>query len=237
MNAVAYLRVSGNSQLDGTGFDRQLDACTQLASNKGFTLTETFREAAISGVTEVDERPAFQSMIAYMQETHTSVIVVESLDRLAREYRVSEQLLLYIAAKGFVLYNAGTGENVTESILADPMRKAMVQIQGIFAELDKSLIVAKLRKGRQIVKSKVGRCEGRKPFGHHPDLPAETAILAEMRRLRLAGMRPHQIAEELVTRGIPSRSGAVWQGPTIAKILRREQVTAEPAQLCAFPAM
>ena len=27
MNAFAYLRVSGKGQVDGDGFDRQLDAC------------------------------------------------------------------------------------------------------------------------------------------------------------------------------------------------------------------
>ena len=44
--------------------------------------------------------------------------------------------------------SASTGEDVTATMRDDPMRKALIQIQGVFAELDKSLLVRKLRKGR-----------------------------------------------------------------------------------------
>ena len=44
--------------------------------------------------------------------------------------------------------SASTGEAVTATMRDDPMRKALIQIQGVFAELDKSLLVRKLRKGR-----------------------------------------------------------------------------------------
>jgi hypothetical protein len=49
---------------------------------------------------------------------------VERLDRLAREYVVQEQLLIYLASKGIVLLNASSGENITEAINSDPMKKA-----------------------------------------------------------------------------------------------------------------
>jgi len=48
---------------------------------------------------------------------------------------------------------------------ADPMMKAMVQMQAVFAELDKSLLVRKLKKARRLKKQRNGHCEGRKPFG------------------------------------------------------------------------
>ncbi len=59
-----------------------------------------------------------------------------------------------------------TGQDVTSPI--DPMSKAMIQVQGAFAELDKNLLVRKLRKGRQKKLAETGRCEGRKPFGIKP---------------------------------------------------------------------
>ena len=40
------------------------------------------------------------------------------------------------------------------------------QIQGIFAELDKSLLVKKLRKAREGVRKEKGKCEGPKKYGH-----------------------------------------------------------------------
>jgi len=53
-----------------------------------------------------------------------------------------------MAAKGVDLLSARTEENVTQAIQADPMKKALVQIQGVFAELDKNLAVKRLRKAR-----------------------------------------------------------------------------------------
>lgn len=230
MNAVAYLRVSGQSQLEGTGFDRQLDNCERLARSHSFTIVRTFEEQAVSGTLDELERPAFQAMIAYMLDTGTKVILIEGLDRLARAMRVQEQLLLYLAAKGLTLYAANTGENITEAIMGDPMKKALVQIQGVFAELDKSMIVAKLRKGRERTKAKNGRCEGQKPFGG--DLtryPWERDTLTMMRQMRQARIECKTIAAVLNTQGCKTRMGGQWSPAVVAKILRRESLTAKPA--------
>lgn len=220
MNAYGYLRVSGTSQLEGTGFDRQLDACTRLADGKGFLLADSFREEAVTGTKGSESRPAFQAMIAAMVENDVSIVIVEDLSRLAREFRIQEQLLLYLASKNFQLYTANTGENITEALLSDPMRKAMVQIQGIFAELDKSLIVAKLKEGRKRTKAKVGRCEGQKPYGHYPE---ESVILASIMGKRQLGISSRAIALQLNASSIPTRTGAKWTGSVIAKIVRREK--------------
>ena len=63
------------------------------------------------------------------------------------------------------LYSANTGENVTQAIKDDPIKKAMVQMQGVFADPEKSRLVRKLRKARDAVREKKGRCEGIKPYG------------------------------------------------------------------------
>jgi len=63
------------------------------------------------------------------------------------------------------LIPARTEENVTEAVQADPLNKSLVQIQGVFAELEKNQLVHRLKKGRQTAKEKTGRCEGRKPYG------------------------------------------------------------------------
>ena len=217
---VAYLRVSGAAQLEGTGFDRQEDNCSRLASAKDFTINRVFKEEAIPGWKDEDERPAFKEMVAFMLDTKTKILIIEGLDRLARSYRVQEQLILYLAAKGLTLYAANTGEDITEAVMGDPMKKALVQIQGVFAELDKSMIVAKLRKGREATKKKYGRCEGQKPFGHYE---SEYMIHLAIMHNRSLGMTYTQIADTLNSAGMPNRSGGAWSGPFIAKIIRRER--------------
>ena len=222
MQAVAYLRVSGTGQIDGTGFERQLDNCTRLAEQLGATIVQVFREEAVSGTTVVEDRPAFKSMTETLLDRGLTIVLIEGLDRLAREYRIQEHLLIYLAAKGFSLYAANTGECITDAMMADPMKKALVQIQGVFAELDKSLIVAKLRRGRQIQRSNVGRCEGQKPYGHYP---GENVHLSYMRLLRSSGMLYRDIAARMNSEALRTRSGSTWHTGTVAKILKREGVT------------
>jgi len=49
VKAVAYLRVSGASQLDGDGFGRQQDAITQYANAYGYEIMTMYREEAVPG--------------------------------------------------------------------------------------------------------------------------------------------------------------------------------------------
>jgi DNA invertase Pin-like site-specific DNA recombinase len=103
------------------------------------------------------------------------------------------------------------------------MRKALVQIQGIFAELDRSMIINKLNKGRIAKKAAGGKAEGRYPYGCDPHRPEETPVLAEIRALKASGSTTEQIAAILNEKGIRGRSGCIWRQPTVAKILRRAQ--------------
>lgn len=226
MQCVAYLRVSGDSQVEAGGFDRQLEKCQHFATQKGFQLARIFREEAISGTKSENERPAFQQLIAYMVDHQIEVMLIEGLDRLARMMRVQEQLLLYLCSKNLTLYACNTGENITEAISSDPMKKALIQMQGVFAELDRSMIVAKLRQGRQTKKAKHGRCEGQKPYGHYP---GEALTLERIRQLRSTGLHFYLVAEQLNLEGHRSRSGKPWNGAVIARMMRREPVPPTPA--------
>lgn len=177
--AFGYLRVSGKGQVQGHGFDRQREEIEAFASQSGLELAGFYQEEGVSGTTDETNRPAFQDMISDMLKNGVRTIVVEGLDRLARELRIQEQLVIFLAAKGITLISARTSEDVTQAYMADPMRKAMVQIQGVFAELEKSLLVKKLRKARDQKRQEDGKCEGRKSYKE-----AAPAVVAEIRRLR-----------------------------------------------------
>jgi len=140
---------------------------------------------------------------------------VERLDRLAREYMVQEQLLVYLAAKGISLYNAATGENITEAVKADPMKKAVVQIQGVFAELEKSLLVKRLAIARERKRVENGKCEGKKGWNDtEPERKVEILkIVKAMRRKPRNGARPQSyqaIADRLNAEGKVSFTGKAW---------------------------
>ena len=222
IEACAYMRCSGKSQVEGDSFPRQSVAIATCCRSKGFTLVHEYQEEAVPGKLDEEYRPAFQRMISDLLGNGCRTIVIEGMSRLAREYRTQEHLIIYIASKGLTLISADTGEDITAAMMGDPMRRALVQIQGIFSELDKNLLVAKLRKARERQRELTGRSEGRKPFGHKP---GERETLDAMLRLRNEGKRPEEIAQILNLQGVPTRTRkGPWLVPTISKILARHAV-------------
>ena len=168
--AFAYTRVSGKGQREGHGLQRQHDAIRKFAAGSGYQLTGVYSEEGISGTKGESSRPAFQRMVTDILRNGVNSVIVESLDRLARDLQIQLQLCTYLASKKIELISAATGENISRAIMADPMKRALVQIQGVFSELDKSLVVRKLRNGREKAREASSsrtlsgrrKCEGRK---------------------------------------------------------------------------
>lgn len=216
--AYAYLRVSGKSQVDGDGFARQEEEVRRYAQKAGLEIVEVFREEGISGTADENERPSFQAMLEQILANGVRTIVIERMDRLAREYRVQEALMIYLAARGVSLHSAATEEDVTEAIQADPMKKALVQMQGIFAELEKNLLVRKLRKARERKKALTGKCGGRKSFKELN--PEAHAVLFQ---LRAEGFSLLKIADEMNKRGFKPVIGERFNVKSVSYLLNSER--------------
>ncbi len=217
--AVGYCRVSSiGQQKTGTGLDRQEQAIKAYVKQAGYKLTEVYHEAFTG--TEND-RPVFEKMVTDLLDNGCRVIICECLDRLARDLSVQLQIIALLANKGITLINALTGQDVTNP--TDAMTKAMIQIQGTFAELDKNLLIRKLKKGRQAKKEKTGSCEGRKPYGYYP---GESEILDRIKQLHRKTkyekrLGPYEIARILNKENLPTRKGTQWYGATIQRIIER----------------
>jgi site-specific DNA recombinase len=219
VQCFAYVRVSGVAQVKGHGPERQREDISRFARTIGGEIIGWFQDTHTG--TEAD-RPQFMAMLAAMVDGGAKAVIVESLDRFARDLLIQSTLLARLAAEGLTLLAANTGEDVTAAVVHDPMRKAMVQIQGVFAELDKSLTVRKLRKSRDAVRRQHGRCEGRKPYGHRP---GEQAVLDRLRQLRRKPRRGKrlttaQVAEVLNREGFRNRAGRAWTSTNVATRVR-----------------
>jgi DNA invertase Pin-like site-specific DNA recombinase len=218
--AYAYLRVSGQGQIDGDGFRRQEEEIRAYCAANQIEIVATFKELGVSGTTDETERPAFQEMIAAILKNGARTVIVEGLDRLAREFRIQESLLIYLASKGITLINARTGENVTDAIASDPMKKALIQIQGVFAELEKNMLVKKLRTARQAKAKELGKCEGRKSY-----LEAAPELVARIKALYRKprnGQRKslQQIADQLNSEGVLTMDGKIWTKQNLHRVLK-----------------
>jgi len=211
----AYLRVSGLGQVDGDGFDRQITACQKYANENNLELTEVFREEGVCGANELEHRPALQRVLLALEASETKIVLIERLDRLARDLMVQETIIGDLRKRGYTLISTAEPDLCSD----DPSRKLMRQIFGAIAEYDRAMTVLKLRGARQRTKAKYGRCEGQKPFGHYD---GEGLVLAAIQTNREIGMTYRQIADTLNSRHLYSRSGKPWSGPVVAKILRRQ---------------
>lgn len=208
----AYLRVSGRGQIEGDGFARQLAAIKSYAASHGIKIVRVFEEQGVSGKNELADRPALLDMLEALAADGVKLVLIEKLDRIARDLMVQETILADLGKRGFELIS------VMEPDLCstDPSRVLMRQIFGAIAEYDRAMIVAKLRGARQRMKAKTGRCEGRKPFGHYE---GEDIALERMRALRAADMGFDRIAEVLNSEGLKPRTGERWWGKTVNNIL------------------
>jgi DNA invertase Pin-like site-specific DNA recombinase len=221
MKAYAYLRVSGRGQVAGDGFPRQLNAIQDYAQHHEIALTGVFREKGVSGTKESMDRPAWRELMAKLHADSVRTIIVEKLDRLARDLMIQESVIADLKKYGFELISV----HEPDLMASDPSRKLMRQLLGAIAEYDKSQIVVRLRGARLRKKSQTGRCEGRKPYGY---FEGEPQIVQRMRELRSQGLGFDRIAARLNEERVAPRSGARWHGLTVNKILSRE--SAKPAQ-------
>ena len=228
IKAYGYLRVSGAGQIEGNGFDRQENAIRSFAEKSKIEIVHFYHEQ-VSGVKDEEQREVFQQMISDILRNGVRAIIVEGLDRLAREYRIQEQLLIYLASKSISLMDARTGEDVTEAISSDPMKKAMIQMQGIFSELEKNLLVRKLRVARDSKRLAQGKCEGRKGWNDKPEKrDAVLEAIGNYRRKPKGKRRPtfNEVADSLnklaSENGLYTTiSGKEWNGQMIQNFLQK----------------
>ena len=231
MKAFIYLRVSGKSQIDGDGFDRQLIACESFAQTHAIEISEVFREQGVSGTKDLDDRPALSELFAALEENGIKTVIVERLDRLARDLMVQETIISDMQRQGYTLLSTCEPDLCS----SDPSRVLVRQIFGAIAQYDKAMITIKLRGARQRIKAhgrhpgakkyspdpKLNRtAEGRKPYGHYP---GESAVLAEIMAYRRTFFTADSIAANLNGQGITTRNGKPWIGSTIRKIIKAQE--------------
>ncbi len=216
--AFSYLRVSGKGQVSGDGFPRQRAAIKTYAKANGFNIVREFADEGISGAIETTDRPAFAEMVATLHSNGVRTVIVEKLDRLARDLMVQESALNYFRQHGFSIVSVAEPDLMAN----DPSRTAFRQMMGVFSQYDKSMIVLKLKGARMRKKAKEGICEGRKPFGYYED---EKAILERLKALRAEGLGFDRIAARLNQEGVPTRTGKPWHGVVVNRILTGKKRT------------
>jgi DNA invertase Pin-like site-specific DNA recombinase len=215
-DVFAYLRVSGKGQLHGDGFRRQFIAIRKHCAANDFRIVRVFKERGMSGTKELDDRPALSALFAALEDNGVKGVVIERLDRFARDLMVQETIIADMQKSGYTLFSAYEPDLCSE----EPSRILIRQIFGALAQWERAMIVLKLRGARQRMKARHGRCEGRKQFG---DKKGEREVLDRMIQMRAGLLTFKEIAKILNNDAVPTRMGKLWSEAVVAKILGRKR--------------
>ena len=215
--AYGYLRVSGQGQVDGDGPIRQEKAILDYAAANDIAIEYIFREEGVSGTLE--QRPALARLLVDLEENGHGIqtVIIERMDRLARDLMVQEAIIADLQKKGFDLISVTEGADLLSE---DPTRKLVRQVLGAISEYDKTMVVLKLRAARERKRIKTGKCEGRKSYTE-----VMPEVIREIRRLRRKGkgkkQRTYQmVAEELNSQGCKTMTGKAFNAQVVVNILQ-----------------
>lgn len=219
MIAYGYIRVSGLGQVEGDGPIRQMDSVRKFCEAHGLKLESFFQDLGVSGTTDGLDRPDFARLLAHIESTPELgpvCVVVERMDRLARDLMVSEIMITELRKRNVILYSVDRGLVDVVNDEGDPMKKFVRQLMAALAELDRAMITARMQVARSRIRAKTGRCEGRHAFS--PEIEAEVeAAIARMLPLRYS---ERQIIKILADSGY-FPVGGKWSTNTGHLIIKR----------------
>jgi DNA invertase Pin-like site-specific DNA recombinase len=222
VKAVAYLRTSSaaNVGADKDSEKRPRQAITAYAKTAKFEIAtdDWFYDPAVSGADPIETRPGFNKLLDRIEGNGVRVVIIEDASRFARDLMTQELGILSLIKLGVRVITAA-GDELTDT--SDPMKKAMRQIAGAFAELEKARLVAKRRGARERKRAKAesttldgrGKCEGRKSVAElRPEVIEAAGKLNDGRSLRA-------IAAGLAEQGFVTRTGTHYTAASVKRML------------------
>jgi DNA invertase Pin-like site-specific DNA recombinase len=200
--ASIYARVSTSDQ----HVETQLYQLRELAARRGFEIVHEYTDVGVSGSRA--RRPGLDAMLSDAHRGKFSIVLVAAFDRVARSVRHFLTVVDELNDLGIEFVSAR--ENIDTS---GPMGRMFVTIIGCIAELERSLIVERIKAGMRRRKLE-GYSLGRVPLSiDHQALVRD----------RLSGMSLTNVAKKY--------------GVSRASVVRftREAIKREAAQMGEFP--
>ena len=101
LRAGIYCRVSREEQVQGCSLDVQARACREYALAHGWAVTGEYREEGRSARTDaVARRLEFRRLLDDVCGGHLGVVIVQRIDRFARNLRISFEALDVLGRAG-----------------------------------------------------------------------------------------------------------------------------------------
>lgn len=134
--AAIYVRCSRPDQR----VEVQLAPLRLVAERRGFTAVREYVDAGISGSRR--SRPALDSLLADARRGELAAVFVAAFDRVARSVTNLLELVDELARLRVELVSTREGFDT-----ASPLGRAMLQVGGVFAELERGLLIERTELG------------------------------------------------------------------------------------------
>jgi len=221
--AIAYCRVSTDNQKEERTILVQEQNIKDYAKKNNFKLIKIFSDEAISGGSELENRPGLSSLFNFVETTEAvEAVIIFKLDRLARDLYIQEHLIKKLDLLEIKLISI----NEPDLDSKDPMRKAFRQFMGIVAELEKAFITMRLTSGRIFKAQKGGYAGGATCLGYiteNNELKIDEGQAEVVKQIYYLKRYRHfslgRIASELNKNNVKTKRGGKWYSQTIKLIL------------------
>src|ERR1700745_1551299 len=141
--AVLYLRFSTQAQPTANQ-EREL---RQVAERAGWDVVKVYKDHGISGAKGREKRPQFDALHRDAPARQFDMVMAWSVDRLGHSLQDRVEFLNSLHALKIDLFLKTQGIDTTT-----PAGKALFQMMGIFAELERAIIQERVRAGMRRAK-------------------------------------------------------------------------------------
>jgi DNA invertase Pin-like site-specific DNA recombinase len=173
--AAIYARVSTSDQ----HLENQILDLRKLAAQRGFEVIREYCDRGISG--SKAKRPGLDSMMADARRGEFSVVLVAAFDRIARSTKNFLEVVDELNSLGIEFVSAREAIDTS-----GPMGRMFITMVGSIAELERSLIVERIKAGMRRARLE-GQRLGRAPL----DIDRDALV-----RDRLSGMSLTETAKQ-----------------------------------------
>lgn len=223
--AIGYIRVSTEKQAnEGVSLEAQEARINAWCVLNGYELAGVFIDKGISGK-RMDNRPELLKAMASMKKG--MALVSYSLSRLARSTKDLIGISEAVAKKNGDLVSLS--EQIDTTTAAGKM---MFQMLAVLSEFERNLTAERTSTALQHKKATGQKYCNQVPYGFEAvdgrliEVSQEAAVVAEIQASRTAGNTLQAIANDLNTRGIPTKTGKQWAPATIHLLLKRSALVA-----------
>lgn len=205
--AVGVLRVSTHEQGDShLGLDAQRAAIESFAASRGLTLLAVF-EDVVSGTVAPADRAGMSAALALLRTGQAGVLLTAKVDRLSRK---QVDLFALMDRAHREQWHIRTSDGVLDT--GSSNGRLMASVAGLFAELERDLIVTRTRDAMAALKAR----------GTRLGAPVRTqqAVRDQIRSLTLAGATQGDIAARLNEAGHATAQGCRWSQANVGRVIR-----------------